>query len=165
MDCSPPGSSAHGILQARILKWVAIPFSRGSSKSRDQTCVSCIAGRFFTIWVTIFKYKIKILKILHNCKPTPLNCTLTHDVFTSIGAHHGGQSESPQNQSFLHPPPPPRVSSGVAVPSGASPGRWSKENCWKKSCWSSPRLTLLYRVSAHQRNSLSWHLSCQLKHF
>ena len=45
---SPPGSSVHGILQARILEWVAISFSRGSSQPRDQTCVSCIAGRFFT---------------------------------------------------------------------------------------------------------------------
>ena len=44
------GSSAHGILQARILEWVAIPFSRGSSWPRDGTQVSCIAGRFFTIW-------------------------------------------------------------------------------------------------------------------
>ena len=48
MDCSPPGSSVHGILQARILEWVAIPFSRGSSQPRDRTHVSCIAGRFFT---------------------------------------------------------------------------------------------------------------------
>ena len=47
-DCSPPGSSIHGILQARILEWVAIPFSRGSSRPRNWTCISCIAGRFFT---------------------------------------------------------------------------------------------------------------------
>ena len=47
MDGSPPGSSVHGILQARILKWIAIPFSRRSSQPRDQTRVSCIAGRFF----------------------------------------------------------------------------------------------------------------------
>ena len=47
MDCSPPGSSFHGILQERILEWVAIPFSRGSSRFRDRTWVSCIAGRFF----------------------------------------------------------------------------------------------------------------------
>ena len=48
MDCSPPGSSVHGILQARILKWVALPSFRGSSQPRDQTqvpCVSCIGGR------------------------------------------------------------------------------------------------------------------------
>ena len=48
VDCSPPGSSVHGISQARILEWVAISFSRGSSQPRDQTQVSCIAGRFFT---------------------------------------------------------------------------------------------------------------------
>ena len=48
MDCSQPGSSIHGILQARILEWVAISFSRGSSPPRDQTQVSCIVGRFFT---------------------------------------------------------------------------------------------------------------------
>ena len=51
-DCSPPGSSVRGILQARILQWVAIPFSGGSSWHRDGTWVSCTAGRFFTIWAT-----------------------------------------------------------------------------------------------------------------
>ena len=52
MGCSPPGSSVHGILQASILKWEAILFSRGSSQPKDQSQVSCIAGRFFTIWAT-----------------------------------------------------------------------------------------------------------------
>ena len=52
MICSLPGSSIHGILQARILKWVDIPFSRGSSQPRDQTQVSCTAGKFFTVWAT-----------------------------------------------------------------------------------------------------------------
>ena len=52
MDHSPPGSSVHGILQARILEWVAIFFSRGSCWPRDQTQVSHITGRFFTIWAT-----------------------------------------------------------------------------------------------------------------
>ena len=50
MDCSPPGSSVHGILQVRILEWIAIPLSMGSSWSRDWTQVSHIAGRFFTGW-------------------------------------------------------------------------------------------------------------------
>ena len=50
--CSPPGSSVHGILQVRILEWVAIPFFRGLSWPRDWILVSCIAGRFFTIWAT-----------------------------------------------------------------------------------------------------------------
>ena len=52
MDRGPPGFSVHGILQARILEWVAIPFSRGSSQPGDQGWVSHIAGRFFTIWAT-----------------------------------------------------------------------------------------------------------------
>ena len=52
MDCSPPGSSTHGVLQLRILEEVAISFSRGPSQPRDRTQVSCIIGRFFTIWAT-----------------------------------------------------------------------------------------------------------------
>ena len=52
MDCSLPGSSLHRILQARILEWVAISFSRGSSWPRNQTWVSHVAGRCFNIWAT-----------------------------------------------------------------------------------------------------------------
>ena len=52
MDCSPPSSYVHGILQARIVEWVAIPFSRGSSQPRDRTWVSLTAGRFFMVWAT-----------------------------------------------------------------------------------------------------------------
>ena len=52
MDCSPPGSSVHGILKARIPEWVAITSSTGSSQPRDWTWVSCIAGGFFTVSAT-----------------------------------------------------------------------------------------------------------------
>ena len=55
MDCCLPGSSVHGISQARILEWVAISFSRGSFRRRDWTlvsCISCTAGRSFTSWAT-----------------------------------------------------------------------------------------------------------------
>ena len=52
VECSPPGSSVHGTLQARILEWVAISFSRGSSQPRDRTQVSRIAGRCFNLWAT-----------------------------------------------------------------------------------------------------------------
>ena len=52
-DCTLSGSYLQGILQARILEWVAIPFSRVSSRLRDWTQVSCIAGRFFTICATV----------------------------------------------------------------------------------------------------------------
>ena len=52
MDCSLPGSSVHRLLQTRILEWVAVPFSRGSSQARDRTHISHTADRFFTVWVT-----------------------------------------------------------------------------------------------------------------
>ena len=52
MECSPPGSSLHGILQARVLEWVAISFSRGSSRPKDRTQVSRIPGRHFNLWAT-----------------------------------------------------------------------------------------------------------------
>ena len=58
MDCSPPGSSVHGILQARVLEWVAISFSRGSSQPRDRTQVSCTVDRCFTVWATVGRYLI-----------------------------------------------------------------------------------------------------------
>ena len=62
--CSPPGSSVHGILQARILEWIAGPSSRRSSQSRDRTQVSRIAGRFFTSLAT--REVLQYLKII-NC--------------------------------------------------------------------------------------------------
>ena len=52
LDCSLPGSSIHGIFQARVLEWVVISFSRGSSRPRGRTWVSHIAGRCFTVWAT-----------------------------------------------------------------------------------------------------------------
>ena len=52
IGCSPPGSSANRISQARILEWVAVLFSKGPSRPRNQTQVSCIASWFFTVWAT-----------------------------------------------------------------------------------------------------------------
>ena len=52
MDCSPPGCSIHGILQSRILEWVTISFTRGSSWPRDQTCISCIGREILYLWST-----------------------------------------------------------------------------------------------------------------
>ena len=67
MDCSLPGSSIHEILQARILEWIVIAFSRRSSRPRDQTRVSLIAGRRFTIWATREALSsIKRTKKVHN---------------------------------------------------------------------------------------------------
>ena len=66
MDQGSPGFSVHGIFQARILEWVAISFSRGSSRPGDWTWVSCIAGRFFTVWTT----KVALKKYWRTWKPT-----------------------------------------------------------------------------------------------
>ena len=77
MDCNLPGSSVHGVLQARILEWVAIPFSRGSSQPRDQTWVSCIAGRSFTIWATREALSVKLILFL----PSFLKTKWPYNVF------------------------------------------------------------------------------------
>ena len=63
-DCSLPGSSVQGVLPARILDWVAMPFSSGSSWPKDRTHVSSIAGRFFTIWAMWEVYISRINKNL-----------------------------------------------------------------------------------------------------
>ena len=72
MDCSPLGSTAHGILQARILEWVAISFSRGSSQPRDQTQVSHIAGRRFNLWA--IREAMNIYISLFTIKKVNLEC-------------------------------------------------------------------------------------------
>ena len=92
MDWSPPGSSVREIFQARILEWVAIPFSRGSFQPRDQTLVSCIGGRFFTDWSTreaqiscsipgLEPLGVWSLSVLSNSlwKPTYPHCALDYD--------------------------------------------------------------------------------------
>ena len=68
MDCTPPGSSIHGIFQARILEWIAISFSRRSSQPRDWIQVSHIVGRHFTIWATreVMDGKRALKKILNH---------------------------------------------------------------------------------------------------
>ena len=79
-DCSPPGSSIHGILQARILEWVTIPFSRASSGSRDWTQVDHITGRPFTIWATWeIPYYIYLLYF---------NCSVMSDSLQLHGLQH-----------------------------------------------------------------------------
>ena len=84
MDCSPPGSSIHGILQGRILEWVAISFSRGSSQPRDRTQVSCIAGRRFNLWATreVQKFINLLLIPLYNTIPT--RCQIFKGCFQTV---------------------------------------------------------------------------------
>ena len=64
MDYSPPGASVDGVSQARILKWVAVAFSRGSSQPRDRTCMSCIGRRILYHWTTS-KAHMNVLGTLH----------------------------------------------------------------------------------------------------
>ena len=89
MDCSSPGSSVPWILQVRTLEWTAIPFFRGSSQPRDQTGVSCIAGRFFTIWATgksVFEWVLNRYDwYLFKWKKTP--CEDRH----TYTEHHGAK--------------------------------------------------------------------------
>ena len=91
MNCSPPGSSVHGILQARIVEYVAIPFSRGSSQPGDQTQVSCIAGRVFTIWDTL-AHVIWPPSPLHDFKVRHLHdyCWVTYSVIFHFHWHLEG---------------------------------------------------------------------------
>ena len=80
MDYSLPGSSVHGIFQARVLEWVAISFSRGSSQPRDRTWVSSTAARRFTVWATReAKNRLQ------------LQCSAyqdTHDIFHKTGTNN-----------------------------------------------------------------------------
>ena len=84
MHYSPPGSSVHGILKERTLKWVAIPFSRGSSQFRNWTQVFFFAGRFFTIWAVREAF---IQSSLTFC--TPGTVAITVSMENSPGQHTG----------------------------------------------------------------------------
>ena len=78
MDCSLQGSSVHGILQAGIPEWVAIPFSRGPSQPRDQTQVCLIAGRFFTVWAT----REALYKIMNQYIVIPVTYNIVYQLYT-----------------------------------------------------------------------------------
>ena len=83
---SPLSSSVHGILQARILEWVAVPFSRGSSWPRDQTWVSRIAGTFFTVWAIM--EALFIFNYSSNSVDFPTSLTIGLYSFSSIQYGH-----------------------------------------------------------------------------
>ena len=86
--CNPLEYRVHGIIQVRILEWVAFPFSRGSSQPRDQTQVSCIAGESFTTWATgeahiLGKYTFWTLR------PGMPHCYLEQHIAGSVSSHFG----------------------------------------------------------------------------
>ena len=110
VDCSPPGSSVHGILQARILEWVAISFSRGSSRPRDWTWVSCFAGRRF-ILINIYIYLLIYLDVLGLCSTWDLGSSLQHTgslvvpwelLVTACQIQFSGQGLNPDSLCWQH---------------------------------------------------------------
>ena len=116
-------SSVHGISQARILEWVAICFSRGSSQPRDWTWVFCAAGRFFTSWAT--------REVLLTCKfypYIPQNCGKARDL--SLGKSLQGpwwENLSTHNIFWLHPWPWVLKS---AKGSSSGDRKAERNNCW-----------------------------------
>ena len=108
MDCSPPGCSDHGIPKARILEWVAIPFSRRSPYPRGWDQISCIAGRFFATREALVKRSrvnwllcpIKLLNIFLNeffhfsCILFSVICTCFIKVFNNWNNHKTRASEN-----------------------------------------------------------------------
>ena len=119
--CDPMDHTVHGILQARILEWVAFPFSRGSSQPRGQTQVSCIAGGFFTSRATreaqtvhlklvnmvicVCVYSTTILKIGKR-KKTLIHPTTGMRIFSSVQFSHSVISDSLRPHELQHTSPP-----------------------------------------------------------
>ena len=100
VDCSPPDSSVHRILQARILEWVAISFSRGSSQSRDPSWVSCTPDGFFSIWATTEAHKCSdlfLIQVLGLLRKRGMEQVCQESLGTSWGTGPGGgMSPGPQ---------------------------------------------------------------------
>ena len=115
MDCSPPGSSVHWILQVRILEWVAMPSSRVSSQPRGWTQVSHIAGGFFTIWASSYTlgpwlsvHFILGMHVIGSLCPTSsqvfLKATLVSlPAFRKLDEHRAECSEMPCLQTLWAP--------------------------------------------------------------
>ena len=129
MDCSPPGSSVHGISQARLLEWVGISFSKGASRPRDQTRVSC------------FQFS----SVAQSC-PTlcdPMDCSTpglpVHHQLPDLLRLMSIEPVMPSNRLILCHPLllPPSVFPSIRVPSNESVLRIRWPKCWSFS-FSSP---------------------------
>ena len=106
MHCSPPGSYVHGILQARILEWVAMSSSRGSSQPRDWTQVSCIAGKFFTTWAireALPNASSRLQSLRLNTMPSGLPWWLSGKESAYRCRRHGLDSWSQKSHMPVHP--------------------------------------------------------------
>ena len=105
MDCSLPDSSVHGILQARILEWVAIPFSKGSSWPRNQNWVSCMACKFFTISATSkYIWHLYIRGLLLSTTPhiSQYCCLVIHLKASAKSASFCNLSQLEMNHERMH---------------------------------------------------------------
>ena len=100
---SLPGSSVHRIFQASILKWVAIPFSRGSSRPTDRTWVSCLTGRFFTVWAA------REAKLLVHPKPNSILGPKSSWLLRALAVKWKAQGWSPHPTPAHSPPTRPQL--------------------------------------------------------
>ena len=107
MDCSLPDSSVHGILHARILEWVATFFSRGSSWPKDQTWVSCIAGRFYRL-----SYKGRC-SLEYESESESVSCSVISDSLQPHGWNSPGQNTGVGSLSLVQ---------GIFPTQGSNPG-------------------------------------------
>ena len=109
---TPMDSTVHGILQARILEWVAFPFSRGSSQPRDRTQVSCIAGGFFTSWATREAHEPAICIHIYPPSGASLPPHRISPLFLHRAEHPVLYSRFPlaSSSQFVPPSPSPTVS-------------------------------------------------------
>ena len=128
MDCSLPGSSIHGIFQARVLEWVALSLSRISSRPKDQTQVSCIAGRQFAVWATgeAQDQGFRIYSRAHQHDPPPL---LPHPVLASNRTALEPHQEGPAG-SARHSRATTSVSTSLVLLSGLHSQMLTSSSSW-----------------------------------
>ena len=111
MDCSPPGSSIHGIFQAIVLEWIAISFSIGSSRPRDGTQVSCIVDRCFTVWATREVHRKSESEVAQSYLTLGTVWTIVHQLPLSMGfprQEYWSGLPFPSPGDFPHPRIEPR---------------------------------------------------------
>ena len=127
MACSPPGSSVRGILQARILEWVANSFSKGSCPPRDQSRVSHVAGRFFTIWAIIFTLKFVFCFFTMSFPLPPPSRQGRHGLFSPL------RGTVLWGRPHVMTPPQPHLC-GAHTPASGMDAQDRKWQCW----WGTP---------------------------
>ena len=141
-DCSPPGSSVHGILQARILEWVAISFSRGSSRPRDGTSVSCLDRQIL--------YQLRHLgsSYLSGIKRLGMSALPSWESKTSQGGRSCSTQHKSQNEGRSRAPGSEKLG-GHRGPTGQSQGPSLKLEAWGGggSWWQQDRDPALPRQS------------------